>query len=295
MPIKTKIRTLIKDLFLNDFSWRLLSIFLKRIPYTSFLREQVIKEKKQKVIDFHFKDLLIKDGIFKGIKYPKLISSGSAIYPKLLGSYECELTKVFEQFFSEPLTTIIDIGCAEGYYLVGFAKKKASLKMIGVDISEMALSQTKQMLIENQIDLSRISLYKAFNINLIPTGINDRVLIICDCEGYEDEIFKDDLSSAFNNCILLIECHDFIIPNITERLAKALTLTHQIEIIQTVSESTKLNFIPTEMSQLSFNDKLSLLNEGRPTSMNWIYANPHNNNKNFINEFNCVSNDSIKL
>jgi hypothetical protein len=46
---------------------------------------------------------------------------GSALIPKLLGCYEAELHGVIACALNTTYDTIIDIGCAEGYYAVGLA------------------------------------------------------------------------------------------------------------------------------------------------------------------------------
>src|SRR5262245_45426434 len=62
----------------------------------------------------------VQHGPFKGLAYFDETVWGS-ITPKWLGSYEAELHPAIEEIISRPYETIIDVGCAEGYYAVGLA------------------------------------------------------------------------------------------------------------------------------------------------------------------------------
>jgi len=274
--LKKAIRELIKRVVASNLCWSIGSPLFQNIPYLLFLRKQVVIENHKLLVSQYFEDLIVKNGIFKGLKYPKLEASGSAIYPKLLGSYESELNGVLDEILTKPFTVFIDIGCAEGYYLAGIANKIDKIKLIGIDISESALNQTQKMLQKNGVDLINVSLLQKFDTTLIPKNNTDQVLLICDCEGYEEIIFNANSCVNFSNCTLLIECHDYIVPNITETLVNTLKLTHHLEIIRsTLDETFKFDFIPSELQKLSLEEKLQLVQEGRPTQMNWIYAKPH--------------------
>lgn len=64
---------------------------------------------------------VILSGPFKGLMYPRE-SVGSAWAPKLLGTYESELSPTIERIVSGGYRSVVDIGAAEGYYAVGLAK-----------------------------------------------------------------------------------------------------------------------------------------------------------------------------
>jgi hypothetical protein len=59
----------------------------------------------------------VQGGLFADLKLlPHAV--GSALAPKLIGSYEAELHPIFDRIFRKPYKRVIDIGCAEGYYAV---------------------------------------------------------------------------------------------------------------------------------------------------------------------------------
>src|SRR6478672_6897407 len=67
--------------------------------------------------------LVVQHGPFKGMKYPGVNSVGSALIPKLLGSYERELHPLIDSICAGQYDQVVDIGCAEGYYAVGLAMR----------------------------------------------------------------------------------------------------------------------------------------------------------------------------
>ncbi len=113
-----------------------------------------IEEKKRKRlqheqlttrINSNFEDNIVRHGPFKGMKYPQKVSIGSELYPKLLGSYESELTDTINFILKQDYSTILDIGCAEGYYAVGIGRIIQNARVIAYDTDEIALKLCNQM------------------------------------------------------------------------------------------------------------------------------------------------------
>ena len=61
-------------------------------------------------------------GPFVGMKYFNAVFFSSAT-SRWLGTYELELHEVIEEAIREDYPQIFDIGCAEGYYVVGLARR----------------------------------------------------------------------------------------------------------------------------------------------------------------------------
>src|SRR5262245_56331762 len=123
--MKSFLKVLASRLVRPDFVWKPLeATFLKGARYMErerrkyeelrrSLPEQVFVDQSiQKVCP----DLKVRHGFFKGMQYPRNRSISSALFPKLLGTYERELHPVLERICKEPYEGIVNIGCAEGYY-----------------------------------------------------------------------------------------------------------------------------------------------------------------------------------
>ena len=128
-------------------------------------------------------DLTVKHGPFKGMMYPKKKAVGSALVPKLLGSYERELHPVIEKICSNEYSEIVDIGCAEGYYAIGMAMRIETAKVFAYDIDEEAVYLCKRMARLNNV-AERLVIGKFCDANTLRAiPFTKKALIISDCEG----------------------------------------------------------------------------------------------------------------
>jgi len=151
-------RSAIKRLYIkiinNDILWVLIKPFAKFgfSVYHNRKRQAVGVNQENFPYLYLFNDKKVLYGPFRGMKYPSLSSVGSALYPKLLGCYERELHGVIDSFLSNNYTEIVDIGCAEGYYAVGFGLKLNSVKIHAYDTDETARRLCREMAKLNGIE-----------------------------------------------------------------------------------------------------------------------------------------------
>ncbi len=236
-------------------------------------------EKRDKVsyvkIESVFSELKVMNGPFKGLKYGSLSSYGSAIYPKLLGSYERELHAVIEKCCQDQYSEIIDVGCAEGYYAVGLAIRNKSAKVYAYDTESEARKLCEASARLNSVS-QRVNVHGFFSPDeLAKFKFTGKGLVICDCEGYEKILFNNKNIQNLSNCDLVIELHDFMDPDISHELLELFSKTHKVEKIKSLDdlEKTRTYAIP-EISELNFYEKLEVLREYRPFIMDWYYCTP---------------------
>ena len=175
-------------------------------------------------------DFTILNGPFRGMKYPSIDITELTLAPKITGSYENHLEPVINEILAQPYNNIIDVGCAEGYYAVGFAKRLPQCTVHCYDVNEKDLEFCKKM-----ADLNHVS-NLTYNKFCSPETLTDfdygaRSLIFCDCEGYELELFNDKTIAALKNTDVLVEMHDCVNPIISETLLKRFSATHDARII----------------------------------------------------------------
>src|SRR5690348_1337426 len=77
----------------------------------------------------------VNSGPFKGLEYISG-AAGSAYTPKILGCYEQEIHAFIEEIINKSYSVIVDVGCAEGYYAVGFAYRSSDVKVYAFDENE---------------------------------------------------------------------------------------------------------------------------------------------------------------
>ena len=77
----------------------------------------------------------------------------SSCVPKLIGSYEEEVHPIIEEIIRRRYSIVVNIGCAEGYYAVGFALRIPDAIVYAFDVDTTA---QQGMMIPFPISLERI-------------------------------------------------------------------------------------------------------------------------------------------
>ncbi len=215
----------------------------------------------------------VMNGPFQGMKYIAT-ANGSQLLPKILGSYEEPIHEwIREKVLCEHYETIIDVGCAEGYYAVGFALASPNSKIIAFDIDTSALANAKELAVINNVN-HRIEFLKSFEASVISSEFGakkeKKILIFMDVEGAELGLLDSKKNISLLSCDILVELHDCFIPNLSERVIRFFSETHKIEIVFDYPwrEGEYKNF---EYS-LSEEDYAFCLNEVRPKGMRWMFA-----------------------
>lgn len=255
------------------FFWNVFYIVSGIFGLSSF-RERLIKVKGEKLFFKHTNyNRTVLNGPFKRMVYPKLKSSYSEMAPKILGSYEAELFPPLEEIFNEPYQQILDIGCAEGFYAVGMAMRFADADIYAFDINPHALQMCKEMAEINEV-AERVHLKATCtNETLRNFDFRKKSLLICDCEGYELELFTEDSIDNLRNCDLLIELHDILGISVKNKLVPLFQKTHDVKLIESKDrnpdEYSELNGLPKQ-------DKKIILSECRDglfgtKRMYWAY------------------------
>jgi len=192
---------------------------------------------------------------------------------KALGQYEAELHQLFSQLYMTCyFDTIINIGCAEGFYAVGLALLFSKSEVFAFDADCKAQVICKEAARENHV-AERVYL-SGFCDKLILKdiiGSKRRCLIVCDCEGYELEIIDPDQIPQLRNATMLIECHDFIDNSITSVLQERLESSHKLTNIVEGSRNPNLHEFQVSLSSI---DRWLTICEFRPERMNWLFSEP---------------------
>ncbi len=280
--MKEILRGIIKKIVKNNFSWKLLSPFIKVANYFSYWRkEQLPKIEVQYVADPELIPLLgapvVKRGPFAGLKYPDFQSFGSTIFPKIMGSYEKELEEVIEKICSKKYTEIIDVGSAEGYYANGLALRIPDAVVFAYDINEQANAFCNKMAVLNGVE-ARVKIKQFCSDETVAAfPFTGKGLIICDCEGYEKQLFTATNISNLINCDLLIETHDFIDMGISPYLIDLFEKTHAVQVIRSIDDIDKAReYDYPELLSLDLDKRKRLVSEGRPGLMEWLFLEPIN-------------------
>lgn len=219
-----------------------------------------------------FKEMKVLNGPFKNMVYPSLASAGSTLYPKLLGSYELEISSLIESLCNDRYTQIIDIGCAEGYYAVGLGMRNRHATVFAYDISHSARAQCNAMARKNNVHNRVHTFSKCSAETLLDFVYRGRTLILSDCEGYELNLFTKQVVEALINSDVLIESHDFINIETSSILESRFRSSHDMHVFKSVDDIDKAyEYCFEEIESLPLSVKKALLCENRPSVMKWLF------------------------
>ncbi|MBA3832903.1 MAG: hypothetical protein H0X34_13620 [Chthoniobacterales bacterium] len=205
---------------------------------------------------------------------------GSAYVPKLLGLYERELNQYIEQACALHFPLIVDIGAAEGYYAVGLARRNPHGRVIAFEMEERGRAALKQMAQLNEVT-QRVDVRGKCELEDLQCALTgaDRSLVVCDVEGYEEDLLEPKAIPALARAHLLVEMHDFIRPGITEVITKRFTATHHIQRIwQEPRNRSDMPYRTLGTTLLPGRYLDWAVSEWRPVRMSWLWIEPHDSN-----------------
>lgn len=207
---------------------------------------------------------VVQSGPFKGmLMMDHQAWKDGNLSSKCLGCYEEELHPFFEEQIKRlslmERPKIVDLGCAEGYYSIGMARRLPNAEVFGVDISEDCVAILKQAAERNGV--------------VVRTGapvaevMTDPDLVICDVEGDEDCYLSLKSFPSLAHADIVVECHDYDLVSYTKSLTELFSDTHDV---QNVTEGPRdPNKYQILRRQQSIHRWMAVC-EGRPCTMNWL-------------------------
>jgi hypothetical protein len=214
---------------------------------------------------YNFKNATILNGPFKGMKYIKTSTFGP-ILPKLIGSYEEPINLWIEEVLNNEYDTIINIGSGEGYYASGFAKYSPNSNVFAFDIDKRGILLLNKIKYLN--NLNNLSTSSDISYNFINDIIFKKSLIFIDVEGYEYFYLNLDNIPNLTKSDIIVEVHNFIIPNLEEILIKRFQNSHHMHVIK--DPNTRLSSY-YNLNKFSNTQKDFLIDEKRYKNMSWMF------------------------
>jgi hypothetical protein len=250
--------------------WESSSIYKEKLERRKLIdkrnREIKIIEEYKIMKDVFENQYVVQNGHFKGMNYINR-ASGSALLPKIYGSYEEPIQDwIGEIINGVKYNHILDIGCAEGYYACGFAMNMPNATITAFDIDTEARKNANELKkINNLHNIEIKSECTHSNLNeMSKTG----VLVFCDIEGFEEKLLDPTQVPNLKFVDLLIESHDCFVPNITEELISRFYTTHTIRIIVDYPYRVKNYYSKNKMTKKIYE---YVIDEHRTKYMKFIY------------------------
>ena len=285
--MKASIKKVLEKIITTYIGWLILKPIASLGNFLYLSRQNYLKENKKNDIGNsseirispHKFGLVTHEGPFKGLVYPSMKSVGSSLYPKIIGSYEKELWPILNDIKSNNYSEIIDIGCAEGYYAIGFAKMFNNAIINAFDISKVARELCREMAIVNNVS-QRVNIHSQCTSEILKKfNFNGKGLIVSDCEGFEKNVFNKENVNNLKRCDLIIETHDFLDINISSTIKDLFEKSHDLISVKSIDDIEKaLTYNFKILENLSLEDKLMYLSEHRPSIMEWVICKSKLNN-----------------
>ena len=208
----------------------------------------------------------IAHGPFAGMDYPVAASEGARA-PRLLGIYETSLHPVIETVIARAPAQVLDIGCAEGYYAVGLARRLADSVIHARDTDPKAQALCATLAQANGVaDRLRIGgevRHADFALcDAAPT------FVLCDIEGAEGALLDPALAPALTRADILVEVHEGMRPGLLATLTRRFTPSHRITRID---RTLRPDLLPDWAETLSDLDRLLMLWEWRASPTPWLW------------------------
>lgn len=209
---------------------------------------------------------VVLDGPFKGMEYPVRAAEGARA-ARLLGTYEASLEPVIEAIISRGYKTVIDIGCAEGYYAVGLAHRMPGARVLARDVSQTAQALCRGLAEANGVT-QRVEVGGLWTHADFAVCADGSSVIICDIEGAEAELLDPDLAPQLTRTDILVEVHEGMRPGLLAMLKARFKDTHRITQLDRTLRPDRL---PGWSETLSDLDRLLFLWEWRASPTPWLW------------------------
>ncbi|MDP2759331.1 MAG: class I SAM-dependent methyltransferase [Sideroxyarcus sp.] len=209
----------------------------------------------------------VMDGPLKGMNFLPQSAEGCHI-AKLLGCYEQPLLPYIEQAIRASYPAILNIGCAEGYYAVGMARRMPETTVFAFDLNPKA-QETCRALAEKNGVADRVRVGALFRPEDFAAHAGQRVLVLCDIEGAERELLDPVSAPALAGMDLIVESHECLVAGITKLLIDRFATTHDIAVVEDNGQRQLAN-APPWFNNLAHLDQLLATWEWRSGPTPWL-------------------------
>jgi hypothetical protein len=212
---------------------------------------------------------VVQAGPFAGLRLgPHSTEGGHA--PRLLGCYEQELHPHVERLIARGFRRVVNIGCADGYYAVGLARRLPGAAIEARDSSAAAREACAAVAAANGV-AERVAIGGTVTPAELSSLADAETWLLVDIEGGEEALLDPAATPALRQATLLVECHEGILPGVTQRLAARFAPSHRVT---TVAHALGAAALPPWLQAASHLDQLLAVWEWRSAPTPWLVLEP---------------------
>ncbi|MCU0833655.1 MAG: hypothetical protein MUC77_04345 [Chromatiaceae bacterium] len=215
-------------------------------------------------------------GMFAGMDYAAE-SHGSLFLPKILGTYEKELTNHLDRLQEEAIEAIVVVGAAEGYYAVGFALRWKTACIVAFEPNPAARTCLAAMAHKNGV-ANRLQVQGICDVPSLRSALNMAVrpFVLVDIEGGEAILLDPTVVEELGKATVVVELHEFAVPGVGALIRSRFEGSHEIEEVFAVPRTP--HDFPLDLGRLkgsvSAGAAVQIMSEGRPPNMSWLVIRP---------------------
>jgi len=217
---------------------------------------------------------VVQNGPFAGMRISdEIVWPDGNLSNKCLGSYEFELHPAVKKAIERKPDTVINAGCAEGYYAVGLGKQLPYSHVYAMDMEEKCLEECAKNAQSNGI-INLVLMHGKVGAQDLIQGKGHKLFVI-DIEGYELAVLDPMHCPDLLHSDIIVECHDFFYVGeneahtsiISDLLEQRFSPTHDVERIEPQVPHVK-NF--PILRGLPLGASLLAITEKRPLPTAWL-------------------------
>lgn len=211
---------------------------------------------------------VVQRGPFAGMAILEEKSWGNAgdLASKLLGFYEEELHQAVEEAIAGEPDLVLNVGCAEGFYAVGLARRLPEARVVAFDIDSAAQGICRKTAELNKVQVGVMGQATPALLQALLEGA-ERPYLVMDCEGAELALLQPTIMPGLARARILVECHDFANRSITPALSERFAATHEVRRIDEGGRNPNLSPLLCALPSI---DRWLVISENRPEKMNWL-------------------------
>ena len=237
---------------------------------------QAAKNKAWNILEEKY-DHVIAYGPFKGMKLSDDIwwSKNDRI-TQTLGIYEEHVVERLKEFSSQGASRFIDIGAADGYFAIGMAFSKIYSKVVAYEIEPIGQKRIRENSAINRCE-DLVSVFGEADYSSLKNLLSEdlKTSILVDIEGAEYQLLDEGMLSLMSNCYLICELHPWLVDDGYQQQRKLIERAKKNFNVELIKRECYAPNIFPELDDLSDEERLIAVGEGRGRNMQWLVLTPH--------------------
>jgi precorrin-6B methylase 2 len=191
-----------------------------------------------------------------------------------VGAYERELHAAIREIqANDQIDTIVNVGCAEGYYAVGLARTMPQAYVYAYDLNPTMRRLCRRTAQRNGA-LERLTIQGLCDLDALQALAGARTVVVADCEGCERDLLRPDEVPLLRESTVVVELHDFDDPTTSSTILERFKPTHEAEVILSEPRYPVEHPEPGQLPGVSPAEHEIALLEFRPSVMQWAVLRP---------------------